>query len=146
MLALALFACTGGSDDGSADSGHHHHGGDTATWDTTTSADTDGGLFHVTYTTDPDPIVESEEFAITFEVYDPADVSTMLTDATLSADGWMPAHGHGMNVTPVASQNKDGSWTVAPFQFHMTGHWEIPVEVTRGGDTDTLTFHVDCCG
>ncbi len=147
MLFLAFVACSGDSKDTSADSGHHHHGGgDTATFDTTTMSDTDGGVFHVTYTTDPDPIVESEEFAITFVVYDAADTSTPLTDTTVAAEGWMPVHGHGMNVTPVASQNTDGSWTVAPFQFHMSGHWEIPVDVSQATETDTVTFHVDCCG
>ncbi len=146
MLILAMFACTDAPAASDTGHHHHHHGEDTASYDTTKAADTDGGTFHVMYGTDPDPVMESEEFAVTFQVFAAGDMSTLLTDVTVDADGFMPEHEHGMNVTPAATMNQDGSWTLSPFLFHMAGHWEIRVDVAQGDTSDSVTFHAECCG
>ena len=57
----------------------------------------------------------------------------------------MPTHNHGMNVTPEAVDGGDGTWTATPFQFHMTGHWELTATVVRDGVEDVARFNVDCC-
>jgi hypothetical protein len=107
-----------------------------------TEADTDGGTFHVTYSVTPDPIVVGEDFDVRVIVYDAADMSTMMSDATVDVDAWMPLHGHGMSVTPTITPNGDGTFVASGMQFSMTGHWEVTVEVTHGEVTEQVVFDI----
>lgn len=127
-----------------------HTGGDDtsdAEWDFSTSMETDGGTFLVVYSTTPESLVQSESFSATFMVHNPADHSEMYMDAMVTAvDAAMPAHGHGMNVTPEVTDNGNGTFTAAPMEFMMSGRWEIYADVTREDVSEQVTFHVMCCG
>jgi hypothetical protein len=59
-------------------------------------------------------------------------------------DANMPAHGHGMTVVPVA-EGGEGQWTVAPMLFHMTGHWQITVDIDGPAGWEQAVFDVRCC-
>lgn len=107
---------------------------------------TDGGTWSVSYLPDPDPIPPSDDFTLTVEVAAAEAPGTPLADLdAVVVDATMPGHGHGMNVTPVTEDDGSGTWTAFPLKFHMTGEWQITVEVTEEGVTETAVFWVDCC-
>jgi hypothetical protein len=43
----------------------------------------------------------------------------------LEAVPFMPDHGHGSSVTPTATANGDGTWTIDNLYFFMPGVWRI---------------------
>ncbi len=45
--------------------------------------------------------------------------------ATISIDGGMPAHNHGLPTQPVATEIGGGDYLVEGLKFSMTGSWEI---------------------
>jgi hypothetical protein len=113
-------------------------------WNETLSAMTDGGTWSLSYVPSPDPIPLSEDFGVTVTIVDaqgaPAtDIDAVLFNAT------MPAHGHGMNTTPVVVDNQDGHWTVSAMLFHMPMHWRIEAEVRASNDTESAHWDIMCC-
>jgi len=121
------------------DTGHgHDHGEDDPDgFDPSTEQTSSTGVT-VSYTTDPTPIPESEEFSVTFT----------LSEGRLSeADATMPTHGgHGMNVFPLVIDNGDGTFTASPFEFHMPGYWVIhAMIVDEDGTEERIDFDVECC-
>ena len=139
---------SGADDAGSDDDGHANGGGNDDgdsfpneelpdDFDPATERTSSTGIT-VSYVTDPTPIPESTEFSITFTI----------DDGTITeADATMPTHGgHGMAVTPSMTANGDGTYTAAPFAFHMPGYWVIHVVVEDdGGIQERLDFDVACC-
>ena len=140
-LGLALGSgCTASTDDTGTE-----YASTTQTYDLSTEVMSDGGTLWVSYTTSPDPIVPAETFSVTFSLSE-ADQLTPVTEIeSLVADATMPAHKHGMNVIPETTEAGEGAWSGSPFQFHMTGHWEITATVVRDGVEDVARFNVDCC-
>lgn len=60
----------------------------------------------------------------------------------LSAD--MPAHGHGLLASPqVSAGSAPGRYRVEGLRFHMPGHWEIKVQVSRAGKHDELVLPIE---
>lgn len=99
------------------------------------------GTFSVRYVTQPSPIPLNEMFAINVQVIstrtnEPAD------DVSLSVDGRMPEHRHGMNVDPIVTKTGPGSFRVEGMLFHMPGRWEIHFDLTRGGMTERAWYEV----
>lgn len=144
LLAPLLLAL--GCGDKADDTGDVHGDGgtadDTGAVDYSTTQVSDGGTYTVSYTSDPTPIPFNTEFAVTFSVSGDA----LPQDWSMaSADAFMPSHGHGMNVTPALTDNGDGTWTAAPFLFHMEGQWELSAELTSSAGTETVTFNAWCC-
>ena len=56
----------------------------------------------------------------------PATVSRISLDAT------MPAHGHGMNYRPKATNVAPGHYRFSGLMLHMSGHWQITVDLYDG--------------
>ena len=142
LIALAI-ACSGAEDD-SAASGHsdHDHGGSAELpddFDPTTERTTHNETVTISYSSDPSPIPESTLFAVTFS----ADSGATVT----AADATMPNHGgHGMTVEPELTDNGDGTYTAAPFEFHMPGYWVIHATVAdTNGVEERADFEVACC-
>lgn len=138
LFALST-ACDGGDEH---EHEHEHDTGETGDLNESNMAMTDGGSFHVMYTLDPSTIVVSEPFDMTFSISAAGDTDTLLTDASATADANMPAHEHGMNVEPTATDNGDGTTTVSGMVFHMPGHWEVVVDVTQGDTTEQAIFDI----
>lgn len=148
LILAALLAC--GDDDSDSGDGHDHDHGDggssmvdTGTLDFGTTQDSSGGTYSVSYTTTPSPLPFNEEFSIDFAAT--PDVMPEGGFTITAADATMPNHGHGMNVSPVVTDNGDGTATAAPFLFHMEGWWEITVEITSDDGTETAAFNFWCC-
>ena len=151
-LAILATACSSPTDS-KDDTGHtHDHSGHGDTdlpddFDDTPEKLSVDGLAWVAYETKDGTLPESTEFAVLITLSDPADSSSTLDDATVTAvDATMPSHGgHGMNVTPVVTDNGDGTFTAAPIKLHMPGHWVLHVDVEVDGAPDTANFDIDCC-
>ena len=138
-LMLTMFAC-GSTDEGTAEPEPHDHHEDTdlpEDFDPSTEHVSSTGVT-VSYVTDPSPIPESTEFAITF---------TVTGGELIEADATMPTHGgHGMPVAPALTDNEDGTYTAEPFEFAMPGYWVIHATVEdESGNRERVDFDVDCC-
>lgn len=68
-----------------------------------------------------------------------------MAGGTLTADPRMPDHGHGSSVTPTVTDKGDGGYEVNPIYFMMPGVWDIQIDATVGGKTDTAHY-VFCVG
>ena len=97
------------------------------------------GLFEVTYTTTPNPLPLNDYFDMAVTLTE-AEVST--DELVLGVDAKMPEHNHGMNVLPEFEMGGRGKLAVKGMLFHMPGHWEITVQVTRGETSDSVIFNV----
>ena len=140
LIGLMAIGC--GSDDtksGENDDHHHHHGDDTLPddFDDSTEKTTESGI-DVSYTTDPEAPVESDEFSV---------IITHSGGTITTVDATMPSHGgHGMNVSPELDDDGQGTVVANPFQFHMPGHWELFVQLeTDDGELETIRFDMACC-
>lgn len=64
--------------------------------------------------------------------------------ASVSLNGDMPAHGHGMPTQPqVTGDLGGGDYRVEGMSFQMGGYWIIDVTVTANGMTDLIRFGLD---
>jgi hypothetical protein len=102
--------------------------------------DSNGGKFSVELTPSPDPIPKNLPFDVTFRVIPKAGA---LADAEVVVDARMPAHFHGMNRVAKVTRVKDDVWKAEGLVFHMAGHWELYIDVTRGGETERAQMDVD---
>jgi hypothetical protein len=94
------------------------------------------GKFQVALQSRPSPIPMNEPFDVSFTV-------TPAEGIGVEVDARMPAHFHGMNRTAKLSRQPDGSWKAEGLLFHMPGHWELYVDITRGGVTERAQMDVD---
>jgi hypothetical protein len=61
--------------------------------------------------------------------------------ATVTVNGDMPAHGHGMPTQPeVTADLGGGDYRVEGMAFQMGGYWIVDVTVTADGETDLIRF------
>jgi len=63
--------------------------------------------------------------------------------ATLSIDGGMPQHGHGLPTRPRVTQAIGaGTYVVEGVRFNMGGWWELKVTITSARGADSVTFNL----
>ena len=63
--------------------------------------------------------------------------------ATLTIDGGMPQHGHGLPTRPRVTESLgDGAYVIEGVRFNMGGWWEFKVTIAVDGDPDTVTFNL----
>lgn len=63
--------------------------------------------------------------------------------ATVTIDGGMPQHGHGLPTKPrVSPTTVDGEYLVEGLRFNMGGWWELRFAVVGATATDSVTFNV----
>jgi hypothetical protein len=66
-----------------------------------------------------------------------------VTDATITVDGGMPQHGHGLPTSPAVSANLGaGKYRVDGLKFTMTGWWQLRFAVTAPSGSDNAVFNV----
>lgn len=64
-------------------------------------------------------------------------------NATITVDGDMPQHGHGLPTQPRITRNLgNGDYLVDGIKFQMGGWWVMDFNVTAGGQTDTVHFNM----
>lgn len=101
------------------------------------------GALRVLYRTEPDAIPMNEEFALVAWVFDARDPARPLADVELTVDAGMPAHGHGMNRTPLLERTPDGGFRARGLLFHMPGAWELYFDVARGAVVERAQVEVE---
>jgi len=65
------------------------------------------------------------------------------TDLEVLVDARMPAHFHGMNRVPKITRGTGNTWKAEGLLFHMSGHWELYVDITQGAATERAQLDVD---
>jgi hypothetical protein len=64
--------------------------------------------------------------------------------ATITVDGGMPEHGHGLPTRPrVTRQVAPGTYEVEGLKFNMGGWWEVKFRFDSASGTDSVTFNLD---
>jgi hypothetical protein len=109
--------------------------------DTSTTRQSDQGLFKVSYTasTGTVPINQIHQWTLHVERAD----GTPVEDATIAVDGDMPQHGHGLPTRPRVTQNLgNGDYLVDGMKFQMGGWWLMDFNITAGGETDAVHFNM----
>jgi hypothetical protein len=64
-----------------------------------------------------------------------------VTDATVpTPTTWMPQHMHSSTALPTVANNGDGTYTLGNLYLFMPGVWQVTVQATSGGTTDSAVF------
>jgi hypothetical protein len=64
-------------------------------------------------------------------------------DASITIDGGMPQHGHGLPTSPAVSANLGGGkYRVDGMKFTMSGWWELRFAITAPAGSDNAVFNV----
>ena len=72
-----------------------------------------------------------------------SDDGTPVESATLTIDGSMPMHDHGLPTSPQMTEYLgEGRYKIEGMQFHMQGLWELKLLITAGSISDTVTFNL----
>lgn len=98
---------------------------------------TDAGHFSVSYQPDLDPlqINKIHTWMLTVNHAD----GTPVANATVTLDGGMPSHNHGLPTHPaVLATAKPGEYRVAGMRFHMQGDWVITIKIDDGEHRDMV--------
>ena len=64
--------------------------------------------------------------------------------ATLTIDGGMPQHGHGLPTKPeVSKENGAGQYRISGLKFSMGGWWELKLRIANSTSRDSVVFNID---
>ena len=65
-------------------------------------------------------------------------------DATITVDGGMPEHGHGLPTQPrVTRALGDGVYEIEGLRFSMGGWWELKLAIASSAGADNVTFNLN---
>jgi hypothetical protein len=63
--------------------------------------------------------------------------------ATITVDGGMPEHGHGLPTKPRVTKNAgNGMYVIEGVRFNMGGWWEFRLAIAGNAGADTVTFNL----
>ena len=98
------------------------------------------GLLTFTITTaSPSPPAMGDVNTWTLKITDAE--GAPVTDAAFSMiKTWMPDHGHGSPLVPVAASNGDGTYAVTSLDFFMAGLWQVTFFASSGATSDSGMF------
>jgi len=65
------------------------------------------------------------------------------TVETIIVDAQMPAHGHGMNYRPRATQTDPSRFQVSGLMLHMPGRWRLTVDLVQADRRTRLEHDID---
>jgi len=102
--------------------------------------DSNGGRYSVELETSPNPIQVNQLFDVTLWV---TPKNGPAGNLDVQVDARMPAHFHGMTRLAKVTRGSGNSWKAEGMQFHMSGHWELYVDITQGGSTERAQMDVD---
>ncbi len=100
-----------------------------------------GGLYQVAIAPEKEPIEQGvlHNWVVTVRTASGAPVS----DATVTVDGGMPEHGHGLPTTPQATGHMgEGRYRIEGVRFNMSGNWVLKVGITAPAGTDSAEFNL----
>ena len=107
--------------------------------DTSTEKMTDDGLFHVSVSSELDPLALNEIHSWTVHV-ETAD-GQVVEGAEITVDGGMPEHDHGFPTAPeITEELGGGDYLLEGVKFSMAGWWELKLNSAAGDQADSITF------
>jgi YtkA-like protein len=101
----------------------------------------DKDLFRVSYVSSQDivPVNQMHQWTLHVETDDGQPVE----NATITVDGDMPQHGHGLPTRPQVTKNLgNGDYLVEGLKFQMGGWWVLDFTISGDGQTDTVRFNM----
>jgi hypothetical protein len=99
------------------------------------------GLYQVSYTADQGSVGINTLQSWTLHIETPSAQS--VRNATITVDGDMPQHRHGLPTRPQVTENLgNGDYKVEGLRFHMPGWWVMEFEITANGETDRVQFNM----
>jgi hypothetical protein len=64
--------------------------------------------------------------------------------ASITVDGGMPEHGHGLPTRPRVTKNLGGGvYEIEGVRFNMGGWWEFTLAISTPDGTDSITFNLN---
>lgn len=98
------------------------------------------GAFRVSYRTDgPVPVGRMHAWTLHVARAD----GTPVTDAQITVDGDMPEHRHGLPTRPRVTRHLgNGDYLVEGIKFQMGGWWVMDFDISTGGTSDRVRFHL----
>ena len=109
--------------------------------DYSTTRLSESGLFRVSYTSSESvvPVNQMHQWTLHVETVD----GELVEDATITVDGDMPEHGHGLPTRPqVTAYLGNGDYLVEGMKFQMGGWWVMDFTITTNGHTDAVHFNM----
>lgn len=97
----------------------------------------------VAYRPLPGEIPLNEEFELELWVLDAVTRTPVDPAVELTLDGRMPDHGHGLRQDARVERSGPGTWRVQGLLLHMTGSWELHVDVREGPLTERAQFAIE---
>lgn len=98
--------------------------------------DSNHGAYGVRIAPEPSAFPDNEAFRFEVWITRTTIPGAPLESVSLSVDAAMPQHGHGMNRVPRVSRLEPGHFLVEGMYFHMTGKWELYLDITDGALTE----------
>lgn len=103
---------------------------------------TDNGQFRVSAVSRIDPVVINETHAWTLRVETAG--GDAVENARIEIAGGMPEHDHGFPTAPRVTQDLgEGEYLLEGMRFNMGGVWVLTLEISAGGESDSLTFEIE---
>ena len=134
LLASVLFGCMSMEMEGSASAPASKAQG-------SMTAVSEAGLFRISIQSEVDPIPINTTHAWRLHVENMN--GQAVGDASITVDGGMPAHGHGLPTVPqVTEYLGNGDYRVEGLRFHMQGRWVVNFAISAGGGEDTATLEL----
>jgi hypothetical protein len=99
------------------------------------------GLYEISYRSDVGsvPVNQMQSWTLHVETAE----GEVVENATITVDGDMPQHGHGLPTRPqVTSYLGQGDYRVEGLKFHMPGWWVMDFVVNAEGQTDQVRFNL----
>lgn len=101
----------------------------------------ESGLYQATIVPEMEPIAINQLH--TWIVHIETSDGQPLSDATVTVDGDMPQHGHGMPTRPQVTQNLgNGDYLVEGMKFQMGGWWVVEFMIGADGEQDKVSFNL----
>ncbi len=101
----------------------------------------EAGRYRATIRPDGDSIPKGTLQRWTLHLETPAGIA--VDSATVTVDGGMPQHGHGLPTTPRVTRHLgNGDHLVEGMKFHMGGWWVVTFRVASTAGADSVMFNV----
>lgn len=82
-------------------------------------------------------------FTLTIEAFEDPECTRPYAAEAALIDSWMPHHRHGMNVAPRIEADGPGRWRAEGMLMHMSGLWEVDVDLMRNGRSERAQWNVE---
>ena len=101
----------------------------------------DKGLFRIKVASSASPIPMNAIHRWTVQIADAR--GRPVSGASLTVDGGMPEHGHGLPTAPRAiAAGEPGHYVIQGMKFSMDGWWELKLAINAAGASDKVTFNI----